>query len=85
MRKYLEALITEKGRSIHDDIKGVKSEVYGEVYGDVIGLTYDHLIDFIEANPHQHAVIKNNLVKIDFKNGDVFHFLTYLANGMANA
>jgi hypothetical protein len=85
MRKYLEALITEKGRSIHDDIKGVKSEAYGDTYGDIYGLTYDHLIDFIDAQPAQHATIRKTLVEIDFKNGDVFHFLTYLANGMANA
>jgi hypothetical protein len=81
MRKYLEALITEKGHNIHDDINGVTNEVYG----DVIGLTYDHLIDFIDAQPAQHAAIRKTLVEIDFKNGDVFHFLTYLANGMANA
>lgn len=32
-----------------------------------------------------HGEIKTTLVKIDFMNGDVFHYLDYLANGMIKA
>ncbi len=75
MRTYLQNLITEKGRAIDDDL-----DIDGH-----IGLTYEMLIDFIMDCPEQHRVIRTTLVKIDYCNGDVFHYLRHLANGMLAA
>ena len=72
MKKYLETLITEKGRSLEDEIK-----IDGH-----FGLTWQMLVDFIAEAKDYHNQIKTNLVKIDFLNGDVFHYLNHLANGM---
>jgi len=75
MRKYLETLISEKGGSTEDLIP-----VDGH-----FGLTYAMLIDFIETQPQAHKSIRKTLVAIDFKNGDVFHFLQHLGAGMVAA
>lgn len=75
MKKYLTTLIEEKGRSIDDEI-----ELEGH-----FGLTWEMLVDFIQSAPEYHGQIKDTLVKIDFANGDVFHYLTHLAEGMVKA
>jgi hypothetical protein len=72
MTKYLTNLITEKGRSLDDAI-----EIDGHY-----GLTWGMLVEFIAQMPEYHSQIRTTLVKIDFKNGDVFHYLTHLAQGM---
>jgi len=72
MKEYLTALITEKGRSINDDI----------VIDGHFGLEWHTLVDFIDKAPEYHEDIRTMLVKIDFANGDVFHYLTHLAKGM---
>jgi len=74
MREYLEALITEKGVMLDTGI-GLDGH---------FGLTYEMLVDFIveKASHNEKKVIRNKLVKIDFHNGDVFHFLKFLAKGM---
>lgn len=54
----------------------------------IINETWNYLplevvLEFIESLPSdQQSVIKNTLVKIDFMNGDVYHFFKYLAKGM---
>lgn len=75
MKKYLVNLIMEKGKKMDDTI-----ELDGHV-----GLTYQMLVDFIEENGDQHLIIRETLVKIDFKNGDVFNYLKFLAGGMVKA
>lgn len=75
MKKYLIDLITEKGKSIDDVI-----EIEGH-----IGVTYEMLIDYIASAREYHQQIKNTLVQIDFKNGDVFHYLDFLAKSMCEA
>ncbi|WP_417459085.1 hypothetical protein [Kordiimonas sp.] len=75
MRTYLENLITEKGVELEDCI-----DVEGH-----FGLTYQMLIDFICEVREYHATIRSTLVKIDFCNGDVFHYLKHLAEGMVAA
>ena len=73
MKKYLTTLIEEKGHSIDEEIT-----IDGH-----FGVTYEMLLDYIEgASPTDKKQIKNTLVKIDFLNGDVFHFLNYLGEGM---
>ncbi len=80
MRAYLVALITEKGRDINDEIQGLTNDVFGEV----MGVEYETLIDFVVDMPQLHKQIRDTLVMIDFKNGYVFHYLDFLANGMVN-
>lgn len=76
MKKYLTTLIEEKGAELDDTIK-----IDGH-----FGLTWSVLVDFIDNQPaSQHADIKAMLVKIDFHNGDIFNFLTYLAKSMLKA
>ncbi|HHJ3080365.1 TPA: hypothetical protein ACPVZG_004216 [Vibrio parahaemolyticus] len=75
IREYLTALITEKGQSVEN----------GPSIDGHIGLTWQHLIDFIDTVPEYHGEIRKTLVKIDFHNGDVFHYLTFLSNAMIKA
>ena len=75
MRRYLENLITEKGKDLDADMN-----IDGH-----IGLTYQMLVDFVVEAKDYHAEIRKTLVKIDFCNGDVFHYLHHLANGMVAA
>jgi len=75
MKKYLITLIEEKGKSVDDEIK----------LDGHFGLTYEMLIDYINGAKAHHSQIKNTIVQIDFKNGDVFHYLDYLAKGMVEA
>lgn len=72
MRTYLENLITEKGTDLEDTIN-----LEGH-----FGLTYQMLVDFIVNMREYHKQIRKTLVAIDFQNGDVFHYLDYLAKGM---
>jgi len=72
MKAYLTKLIEEKGKSLDAEI-----EIEGHY-----GLTYEMLVDFISSIPEYHETIRKTLVKIDFLNGDVFHYLKHLAKGM---
>ncbi len=70
---YLRTLISEKGRE-PDAVLNVEGH---------FGLTYNHLIEFIENQDQSiKSQIKDTLVKIDFQNGNVFHFLDHLVQGM---
>jgi uncharacterized protein YueI len=75
MKNYLTTLIEEKGKSTEATIN-----LEGH-----FGLTYQMLIDYIEQAKAYHSEIKNTLVKIDFLNGDIFHYLDFLAKGMVEA
>ena len=75
MKNYLTTLIEEKGSSLDATLN-----IEGH-----IGLTYEMLFDFIEGMTQYHTSIKSTLVKIDFANGDVFHYLNHLANGMVKS
>lgn len=75
MKNYLINLIEEKGQSLDSEI-----QIEGH-----FGLTYGMLVDFICEAKQYHGQIKNTLVAIDFKNGDVFHYLNHLANGMVKS
>ncbi len=76
MKTYLENLITEKETDLETTIN-----IDGH-----IGITYQMLIDYIvEVGTAYHEQIRTTLVKIDFLNGDVFHYLNFLAEGMVKA
>lgn len=71
---YLTRLITEKGRDVEADLNREGH----------IGLCYQNLIEFIEGNcsESERSAIYHTLTMIDFKNGDVFHYLDHLVSGM---
>lgn len=75
MKTYLTNLITEKGVDLDAEI-GLDGH---------FGLTYQMLVDFIASEPEHHHQIRTMLVKIDFRNGDVFDYLRHLAKGMVLA
>jgi hypothetical protein len=75
MKTYLKTLINEKGIDLDQEI----------IIEGHFGLTYEMLVDYIDGAKEYHAQIKKTLVVIDFKNGDVFHYLDYLAKGMIEA
>lgn len=78
MRAYLNTLLEEKG---------ISQETIIEVQGDEWGTNFIPLsvvVDFLSsADSSTQATAKNHLVKIDFHNGDVMHFFTYLAKFIA--
>ena len=44
------------------------------------------VIDWVKKlDPETKAKIKSNFVKIDFMNGDVMHFMEFIAKGMVKA
>ena len=77
LKTYLETLITEKGQSLGTCI--LKDE--GQ-----FNLTYQIVIDFLGSiASEEQEFIRSTLVEIDFKNGDVFHFILFLAREMIKA
>lgn len=65
--------------------KGIDTERNIEIDGH-FGLTYSMLIDFLNGLPKNFKdQVKQKLVAIDFMNGDIFHFLKHLANGMVKS
>lgn len=77
MRKYLEALFKEKNIELETSI-----EVQGASGTNF--MTLENVVDAIVTAPkHEQREIKDILVQIDFKNGDVFHFMKHLAKALA--
>jgi len=78
MEKYLTMMIEEKGKDIDDFITCLEKKGH-------FGVTYKMLIDFIVSMPKEiKSQIKKILIYIDFKNGDVFHYFNYIADGMVS-
>ena len=74
MKTYLTNLIEEKGKELDTPIK-----IEGH-----FGMTLENVVEFIcSLSEKDQKECRNKLVYIDFKNGDVFHFLQYIAEGMA--
>lgn len=69
------------------DEKGIDLEQIIEVEGKEWGLNLIPVAVVIEhmkiAPKHEQSQIKTTLVKIDFLNGDVLHFIKYLAKAIA--
>lgn len=68
------------------DEKGINTDHEFEVEGPS-GYNFipvECVIDAIKSAPsHEQAAIKDTFVKIDFHNGDVYHFLNHLAGALA--
>lgn len=71
-RRWLETMIEEKGVDIYSEIN-----IEGHY-----GLTYQSLVEFLEDTPKEHKKIKNTLILIDKKNGDILHYIKHLTNCM---
>lgn len=77
MKKYLVTLFDEKNISLETSI-----EVQGASGTNF--MTLQNVVDAIVIAPkHEQRKIKDILVQIDFKNGDVLHFMKHLANALA--
>lgn len=63
--------------------KGLLYKLYQiEVDGNTHFIDSELIIDLIKKAPYQEqSQIKNVIVMIDFKNGDVHHFFEHLATG----
>ena len=76
--KYLNTLLNEKG---------ISTETVLEVQGADWGTNFipvSSVIEFINSlDVNTQSKIKANFIKIDFYNGDVMHFMNYIAKGMA--
>lgn len=74
MKTHLERMLEEKGIDIDQDL-----HIDGQ-----INLTVRNVLELIYNSPVliQKKIIKT-FVQIDFQNGDVMHFIIYLAKGMA--
>jgi len=71
--KFISTMLDEKGIDIDKDLNKPGH----------IGLTYRNLLEFIDSMPKEtKAQIKKTFSQIDFRNGDINHYLDFLVNGM---
>lgn len=71
---YIETLLEEKNISLETWL--LKDEGH-------IGLTIEMLIEFIYSMSEEIVKeIESTFRKIDYNNGDVMHYVTFLAQGM---
>jgi hypothetical protein len=77
MKHYIEILLEEKNISLNTSLL--------EKEGN-IGLTIKMLIDFIYSMPKNIIrQVENTFRKIDFLNGDVMNYVSFLAKGMVQS
>lgn len=73
--EWLDTLIEEKGVDI-EEVFVVEAGLYED-------MTYGCVIDAIKnTSKIEQQKIQNILVKIDFQNGDIKHFLRHLAKAL---
>lgn len=74
MQTHLEKMLEEKGIDLEQDLN-----IEGQ-----INLTVATVLEFIYNCPAEiQKKIVRTFVQIDFANGDVMHYIKYIANGMA--
>ena len=77
MKKYLTTLLEEKNISLEAPL-----EINGK--SGINFMSVGILVEAIITAPKNEQVkIKDILIKIDFKNGDIMHFLKHLAKALA--
>jgi hypothetical protein len=75
--KWLDTLIEEKGVDLEDTFE-VETEIQTHL------MSYGVVIEHCKiASDKEQAFIKDTLVKIDFKNGDIKHFFRHLGKCLA--
>tara|TARA_R110000787_G_scaffold204451_1_gene314952 strand:- start:1870 stop:2106 length:237 start_codon:yes stop_codon:yes gene_type:complete len=77
MKNFIYTLISEKNLNLETTF-----EVEGQSGLNIIplGVVVEHILI---ASIKEQSEIKNILVKIDFKNGDIMHLFKYLAQAIA--
>jgi hypothetical protein len=77
-RNYLTVLLKEKGISLEHTFEIPSDSIWGNHL-----VPMEVVIEFIESldKPTQ-SKIKETLVMIDFKNGNVLHYMEYITKGM---
>ena len=76
--KYFRTLLNEKGIDLQTVL-----EVEGKEWG-VNFIPVEVVVEFMETRSIEtQKKMRNNLTKIDFMNGDVMHFFTYVAKFLA--
>ena len=78
---WINTLADEKGLDREHRFE-VETEGFWGHHSIPLGVVIDAAIS---ASPAEQAQIKDILVKIDFRNGDVMHFFAHLAKGLAMA
>ena len=74
MKTRLETMIEEKGIDLDQDLN-----IDGQ-----INLTTRNVLELVYNSPRNiQAKIIKTFVQIDFQNGNIMHFIKYLAKGMA--
>ena len=75
---YLQRLLSEKGISPNHTFIIKSDSIFGENF-----VPLEVVVEFIESlDPNTQIQIKKTLIEIDFKNGNVLHFLEYITKGM---
>jgi hypothetical protein len=75
--RWLDTFLSEKGIDLEQGfvVRGPSGDNH---------MTYENVVDVMKQAPaHEQAAIKNMIVRIDFKNGDVCHYLRHLAQAIA--
>jgi len=74
---WLDTFLSEKGIDLDQPIN-----VEGE--SGLNFMTVENIVQFMKVtSAGEQKAIKNTFVMIDFKNGDVLHFIKHLAQGVA--
>ena len=74
---WLDTFISEKGIDT-DDIFSIETDANDNIFD------YAFVIAAMKTAPdHEQAAIKRTIIKIDFCNGDVCHYLRHLAQALA--
>jgi|TARA_R110001632_G_scaffold17376_3_gene55124 hypothetical protein len=74
---WLDTFLSEKGIDLDQPIN-----VEGE--SGLNFMTVENIVEFMKVtSAGEQKAIKNTFVMIDFKNGDVLHFIKHLAQGVA--
>jgi len=77
-RNYLTLLLKEKGISLQHTFEIPSDSLFGNHF-----VPMEVLLEFIESLDNQtQSKIKETLVLIDFKNGNVLHYMEYITKGM---
>jgi hypothetical protein len=79
MKKYLTDLFTEKGYNLDHVLEVPSKGIYGTNY-----IPLESVIEFVcKLDKDTRVKIRKTFVMIDFKNGDIMHFVNHIAKGMA--
>ena len=70
--KWLDTFLSEKGIDLDEYLDTYRGDEWRSV---PVGFVTEHIK---VAPPHEREAIKRTLVVIDFKNGDVRHYLAHL-------